>query len=43
MVFSPAMRSRVLLLRLLNDPDVKLIGLTGKAGTGKTLLALASH
>ena len=26
----------------LNDPDVKLIGLTGKAGTGKTLLALAS-
>ena len=27
---------------VLNDPDVKLIGLTGKAGTGKTLLALAS-
>ncbi len=27
---------------LLNDPDVKLIGITGKAGTGKTLLALAS-
>ena len=27
---------------LLNDPDVKLIGMTGKAGTGKTLLALAS-
>ena len=27
---------------ILNDPDVKLIGLTGKAGTGKTLLALAS-
>ena len=27
---------------LLNDPEVKLIGLTGKAGTGKTLLALAS-
>ena len=27
---------------VLNDPEVKLIGLTGKAGTGKTLLALAS-
>ena len=27
---------------VLNDPNVKLIGLTGKAGTGKTLLALAS-
>lgn len=27
---------------VLNDPDVKLVGLTGKAGTGKTLLALAS-
>ena len=27
---------------VLNDPDVKLIGLTGKARTGKTLLALAS-
>ncbi|HHU40804.1 MAG TPA: PhoH family protein [Fermentimonas caenicola] len=27
---------------VLNDPDIKLVGLTGKAGTGKTLLALAS-
>lgn len=27
---------------LLNDPDVKLVALTGKAGTGKTLLALAA-
>lgn len=27
---------------VLNDPDVKLVGITGKAGTGKTLLALAS-
>jgi PhoH-like ATPase len=27
---------------VLNDPNVKLIGVTGKAGTGKTLLALAS-
>ncbi len=28
--------------KVLNDPEVKLVGLTGKAGTGKTLLALAS-
>lgn len=27
---------------ILNDPNVKLVALTGKAGTGKTLLALAS-
>lgn len=27
---------------VLNDPDIKLVGVTGKAGTGKTLLALAS-
>ena len=27
---------------VLNDPDIKLVGLTGKAGTGKNLLALAS-
>jgi PhoH-like ATPase len=27
---------------MLNDPDIKLVGITGKAGTGKTLLALAS-
>jgi PhoH-like ATPase len=29
-------------LEILNDPDIRLIGITGKAGTGKTLLALAS-
>lgn len=29
-------------LEVLLDPDVKLVALTGKAGTGKTLLALAS-
>lgn len=29
-------------LEVLNDPDIKLVGLTGKAGTGKTLLALAA-
>ena len=27
---------------VLSDPDIKLVALTGKAGTGKTLLALAS-
>ena len=27
---------------MLNDPEIKLVALTGKAGTGKTLLALAS-
>lgn len=27
---------------MLNDPNVKLVALTGKAGTGKTLLALAA-
>ena len=27
---------------LLSDPQIKLVGITGKAGTGKTLLALAS-
>ncbi len=27
---------------VLNDPNIKLVGVTGKAGTGKTLLALAS-
>lgn len=26
---------------VLNDPEIKLVALTGKAGTGKTLLALA--
>ena len=27
---------------MLTDPDIKLVSLTGKAGTGKTLLALAA-
>ncbi|MDR2773889.1 MAG: PhoH family protein [Tannerella sp.] len=27
---------------VLNDPNIRLVGITGKAGTGKTLLALAS-
>lgn len=29
-------------LEILNDPNIKLVALTGKAGTGKTLLALAA-
>jgi PhoH-like ATPase len=29
-------------LEILNDPNIKLVALTGTAGTGKTLLALAS-
>lgn len=29
-------------LEVLNDPNIKLVALTGKAGTGKTLLALAA-
>lgn len=29
-------------LEVLNDPEIKLVGITGKAGTGKTLLALAA-
>ena len=29
-------------LEILNDPNIKLVALTGRAGTGKTLLALAS-
>jgi PhoH-like ATPase len=29
-------------LEVLNDPDIRLVGVTGKAGTGKTLLALAA-
>ena len=29
-------------LEVLNDPNIKLVAVTGKAGTGKTLLALAA-
>lgn len=29
-------------LNMLMDPDIRLMGITGKAGTGKTLLALAA-
>ena len=38
----PRIAEQSFAFEVLNDPDVKLIGLTGKAGTGKTLLALAS-
>lgn len=39
---SPRNAEQTFALEVLNDPNIKLIGLTGKAGTGKTLLALAS-
>lgn len=39
---NPRNSEQAFALDLLNDPDVKLIALTGKAGTGKTLLALAA-
>lgn len=39
---SPRNAEQTFALEILNDPDIKLVGLTGKAGTGKTLLALAS-
>lgn len=39
---SPRNAEQTFALEVLNDPNIKLIGLTGKAGTGKTLLALAA-
>lgn len=39
---SPRNAEQTFALEILNDPNIKLIGLTGKAGTGKTLLALAA-
>lgn len=39
---SPKNSEQSFAFEILNDPDIKLVGLTGKAGTGKTLLALAS-
>ena len=38
----PRNAEQVFAFEVLTDPDVKLVALTGKAGTGKTLLALAS-
>ncbi|HBK32496.1 MAG TPA: ribonuclease [Porphyromonadaceae bacterium] len=39
---TPRNAEQTFALEVLNDPDIKLIALTGKAGTGKTLLALAA-
>ncbi|MDD4590571.1 MAG: PhoH family protein [Parabacteroides sp.] len=39
---SPKNAEQSFAFEILNDPEIKLVGLTGKAGTGKTLLALAS-
>lgn len=39
---SPRNAEQTFAFEVLNDPNIKLVGLTGKAGTGKTLLALAS-
>lgn len=39
---NPRNSEQAFALDVLSDPDVKLIALTGKAGTGKTLLALAA-
>ena len=39
---TPRNAEQTFAFEILNDPDIKLVGLTGKAGTGKTLLALAS-
>lgn len=39
---NPRNSEQAFALDVLCDPDVKLVALTGKAGTGKTLLALAA-
>ncbi|MDR1722641.1 MAG: PhoH family protein [Tannerella sp.] len=39
---SPRNTEQKFAFEVLNDPEIKLIGITGKAGTGKTLIALAS-
>lgn len=39
---TPRNAEQTFAFEVLNDPDIKLVGITGKAGTGKTLLALAS-
>ncbi len=39
---SPRNAEQTFAMNVLNDPEIKLIAVTGKAGTGKTLLALAS-
>ena len=39
---SPRNAEQTFALHVLNDPEIKLVAVTGKAGTGKTLLALAA-
>ncbi|MCC8198284.1 MAG: PhoH family protein [Tannerellaceae bacterium] len=39
---SPRNAEQSFAFEILNDPEIKLVGITGKAGTGKTLLALAA-
>lgn len=39
---TPKNSEQTFAMSLLLDPDIKLVALTGKAGTGKTLLALAA-
>ena len=39
---SPRNAEQTFALNILNDPEIKLVAITGKAGTGKTLLALAA-
>lgn len=39
---SPRNAEQTFALDVLNDSDIKLVAITGKAGTGKTLLALAA-
>ncbi|MDR1407658.1 MAG: PhoH family protein [Tannerella sp.] len=38
----PRNAEQCFVFEILNDPNIKLAGITGKAGTGKTLLALAA-
>ncbi len=38
----PRNAEQIFTFEVLNDPQIKLVGITGKAGTGKTLLALAA-
>ena len=39
---SPRNAEQAFAFEVLNNPEIKLVGITGKAGTGKTLLAFAS-
>ena len=40
--FKPRNAEQTFSIDVLTDPEIKLVALTGKAGTGKTLLALAA-